>query len=188
MTRTAQTAIAVFGNLITVSNPTIPVQIWPELREGYDHAPCNRGISKVDLMAKFPFPAWDFERCNEEWDYDAHSFDSAMARAEVVRKELKELADTERYENILLVTHRGFIAFLVQGGRFGTCGTYSWQWNVNANGANGNVEARTYRFANKDEAEDIENRYGASGNAGERQDFGSTVLLPVVEDRENVST
>jgi broad specificity phosphatase PhoE len=124
MTRTIMTAIKAFGPLITSVNSKVDVWIWPELREGYDHAICNKGIAKADLMAKFPFPNWDFEECHEQWDYMPHSFDGAVSRAETVRARLKSLVDTGKYENILLVTHRGFIAFLVQDERFGTCGMH----------------------------------------------------------------
>lgn len=122
MTRTIQTAIAVFGDKIMAPEATIEVQIWPELREGYDHAICNQGVAGSELMAKFPFPAWDFGTCHEEWDYDSHTFDGAQLRAEEVRRKLKVLIDSGRYDHILLVSHRGFIAFLVQGERFATCG------------------------------------------------------------------
>lgn len=126
MTRTIETAIETFGTLITSLKPAIKVQIWPELREGYDHARCNQGVAKADLMAKFSYPAWDFELCNEQWDYEPHTFEGAMIRAELVRKKLKNLVETGKYVNIVLVTHRGFIAFLVQGERFATCGMCFW--------------------------------------------------------------
>lgn len=122
MTRTIQTAIAVFGDLITTSETLTEVQIWPELRESFDRAICNRGTTLSELRTKFPFPAWNFDACHEEWDYERHTFEVSQLRAQTVRAKVKALADTGRYAHILLVGHRGFIEFLVQGDKFATCG------------------------------------------------------------------
>ena len=120
MTRTIQTALNAFAPLIGSKAFQVDVQIWPDLREAHD-AVCNKGISRTDMMAKFP--RLDFSRCPEEWNHPPHTVEGAVARAEMVRRRLKELSTT--YKNIALITHRGFIAFLVQGARFDACGQ-SW--------------------------------------------------------------
>jgi broad specificity phosphatase PhoE len=117
MTRTIQTASQAFGNLISGPNPTVEVQVWPELREAHD-AICNQGITKQEMMAKFP--GFDFSHCHDEWNYPQNTLEGAVARAEEVRRKLRNLIRT--YKRIVLVTHRGFAAFLVQGPRFQTCG------------------------------------------------------------------
>jgi broad specificity phosphatase PhoE len=117
MTRTIQTAIAVFGPLILGSEPKIKVQIWPELREAHDHI-CCQGSSKEEMMIKFP--DFNFSGCHDEWDYPTHTTESAVARGEEVRRKLRGLI--EKHKHIVLITHRGFVAFLVQGPRFQTCG------------------------------------------------------------------
>lgn len=87
------------------------MQVWPDLREAHD-AICNKGIiDRADLQAKFPH--LDFSECSKKWDYPPHTIKDATMRAERVRHRLET-----SYKNILLVTHRGFIAFLVQGTRF----------------------------------------------------------------------
>jgi broad specificity phosphatase PhoE len=122
MTRTLQTALLAFPSHLSPSaEDKVEVQIWPDLREGYD-AICNRGISRKAISAKFP--QFDFAECNEEWDYEAHSTPGAEERAERVRRRLLELSRQEKYENIAVISHRGIIAFMVQGERFGHCGMY----------------------------------------------------------------
>jgi broad specificity phosphatase PhoE len=91
--------------------------VWPELREAHDALFC-KGIAKAEMRIKFP--DFDFSKCRDEWDYDPHTVDSAVARAEEVRRKLRSLA--LNYKHIVLVTHRGFAAFLVKGSRFQTCG------------------------------------------------------------------
>ncbi|KAM5343980.1 hypothetical protein ACJ41O_012517 [Fusarium nematophilum] len=122
MTRTIQTALIAFPQLLDSPSAAVrvKVQVWPDLREAHD-AICNKGVSRADMAAKFP--QFDFSACPEEWDYPAHSFDGAAARAERVRNRLKELSLS--YNNIMLITHRGFIAFLVKGERFGVGGMAS---------------------------------------------------------------
>ncbi|KAJ6531062.1 phosphoglycerate mutase-like protein [Mycena capillaripes] len=115
MTRTIQTALAVFPDLLSPEF-TIAVEIWPDLREAHD-AICNKGVPRTELSAAFP--ALDFSRCIDEWDYESHSRKSATQRAERVRKALAERPE----QNILLVTHRGFINYLIQvaGPQFSNC-------------------------------------------------------------------
>jgi broad specificity phosphatase PhoE len=117
MTRTIQTALIVFGRHLNGSPAKVELQVWPDLREAHD-AICNKGLSRADMVVKFP--QLDFSACHEEWDYPPHSFEDAAARAEGVRRRLKDLSRS--YKNIMLVTHRGFIAFLVKGERFDVCG------------------------------------------------------------------
>ncbi len=117
MTRTTHTAIAVFGPLTLGPDPQVKMQIWPELREAHDHI-CCQGSSKQEMTSKFP--DFDFSGCHDDWDYPSHTNESAVARGEEVRRKLRGL--TEVHKHIVLVTHRGFVAFLVQGPRFQTCG------------------------------------------------------------------
>ena len=77
-----------------------------------------RGVSRADLAAKFA--QFDFSACPEEWDYPPHSFEDAALRAERVRQRLKHLSGC--HKNIIFITHRGFIAFLVNGEGFDVCG------------------------------------------------------------------
>jgi hypothetical protein len=64
----------------------------------------------------------NFPRCADEWDYDPRTFSGARFRAEIVRKELARLPGP----NVVVIGHRGFIAFLVEMGKgFENCGTYS---------------------------------------------------------------
>lgn len=115
MTRTIQTAKLAFRDWFE----STPIQVWPDLRESQD-AICNHGVSRDAMTTKFP--DMDFTECPDEWDYAPHSFDDAVARAERVRQRLKAVAASGVYQNIYLVSHRGFIAFLVQGERFNVCG------------------------------------------------------------------
>ena len=64
------------------------------------------------------------------------------------------------YQNIFVITHRGFKAFLVKGKRFGL------------------AETRRYRFATEeDEAEDGKVRWGVHSDTLLEYDFGPTVLV-----------
>ena len=117
MTRTIQTAMIAFPSLIGVGVvPQVEVQIWPELRETYD-AECCKGLSRAEMAGKFP--QFDFVECSEEWDYKSHTVERAIKRAAIVRKRLFQMSGT--YMNIAVVSHRGFLEFLVQGDQFGLC-------------------------------------------------------------------
>ncbi|PNP56727.1 hypothetical protein THARTR1_03423 [Trichoderma harzianum] len=118
MTRTIQTARIIFDQYLNSSSTNVELQIWPDLRETHDEAICNKGLSRAEIATKFA--QFDFSACHEEWDYPPHNFEGAVVRAETVRSRLKELSRS--YKNIFLVTHRGFIAFLVKGERFDVCG------------------------------------------------------------------
>ncbi|KAF2786726.1 phosphoglycerate mutase-like protein [Melanomma pulvis-pyrius CBS 109.77] len=154
MTRTIQTALNAFPFLQEPAPFPIEVQIWPALREAHD-AICNVGVGRAALGAQFP--QFDFSRCPEEWDHGPTTREGATARAEEVRVRLKELSAT--YANIVLVTHRGFIAFLVKGRRFDVC------------------DVRSFRFATGAEAEDGTARLGLHCEILEVQDFGPTLLV-----------
>lgn len=78
-------------------------------------------MGRLALAARYP--ELDFSACKEEWDYDQHSVEGATARAEGVRMALKEMTVMECYEEVVVVTHRGFAAFMVQGPVFANCGT-----------------------------------------------------------------
>ncbi|RGP78691.1 aminopeptidase 2 [Fusarium longipes] len=133
--------------------------VWPDLREAHD-AVCNKGIPRADLAAKFPH--LDFSGCPESWDFAPHTPDDATVRAERVRRRVSEIAEAGKYKDIVLVTHRGFAAFMVQGERFSVC------------------EYRSYRFADADEVGD-DKRFGVNVDTCLKQDFGPTLLMPLVE-------
>jgi broad specificity phosphatase PhoE len=154
MTRTIETAMNIFPFLIEPGPFDVPTQIWPDLREAHD-AICNKGLSRSELASKFP--QFDFSECHEEWDYPEHSIEGATARAERVRRRLKDLSTT--YNNIAVITHRGIKAFLVKGKRFGL------------------AEMRTYRFATEEESQNDSIRRGVNTDMLEEQDFGPTVLI-----------
>ncbi|KAF2811380.1 phosphoglycerate mutase-like protein [Mytilinidion resinicola] len=156
MTRTIQTAINAFPTLLSQAPFSVDVQIWPELRETHD-APCNKGLSRGEIMRKFP--DFNFAGCPEEWDHPPHTLESALERAEIVRKRLKEFST--KHSSIAVVTHRCFISYLVKGARFPNC------------------ETRTYRFAQDDELE--KDRLGINCDSDEPQDFGPTLLVPFLD-------
>ena len=155
MTRTIQTAMNAFPSIIGSAPNEIEVQIWPDLREAHD-AICNKGISRTDISAKFPH--LNFSECPEDWDHPPHTMEAATIRAEKVRGRLKELSKV--YSNIVLITHRGFIAFLVKGDRYDVC------------------ETRSYRFGTDEEREADSLRFGVNVDTKAQQDFGPTVLVP----------
>jgi len=150
MTRTIQTAMIAFPSLIGagVDPLQVEVQIWPELREAYE-AECCKGLSRSAMTGKFP--QLDFSRCSEEWDYEPHSVGDTVKRAEVVRERLLQLSKT--YKNIAIVSHRGFLAYLVQGDRFELC------------------ESRIYTFGEGE-------RMALNCDTEQLQDFGPTLLVP----------
>ncbi|KAJ5689500.1 hypothetical protein N7462_003892 [Penicillium macrosclerotiorum] len=155
MTRTIQTAINLFPWILGSAPFNVDVQIWPDLREAHD-AICNQGISQAEMARKFP--AFNLTECSEEWDYPPYTIEDATARAESVRHRLKEAS--KRYRNILIITHRGFLVFLVQGDRYEVC------------------ETRSYRFCEATETEIESKRMGFHIETNDPQDFGPTVLLP----------
>ncbi|KAF2255285.1 phosphoglycerate mutase-like protein [Trematosphaeria pertusa] len=154
MTRTIQTAMILFPFLQDLGPFPIPVQIWPELREAND-AFCNKGLPRAELQAKFP--QFDFSECRVDWDYPAHTIEGATERAEAVRRRVKELSGS--YKDIIIVTHRGLIAYLVKGRRFNLC------------------ESRSYRFASAEELQVPKVRMGLNCDTLLEQDFGPTVLV-----------
>ncbi|KAH9882468.1 hypothetical protein J1614_000704 [Plenodomus biglobosus] len=165
MTRTIQTALALFPSLLLPPSPnsslkpTPRVEIWPDLRETYP-APCNRGVARRTLQTAFP--QLDLAECHEEWDYEGHSVAEAVGRAERVRARVKGLAGEG--EHVLIVTHRGFAEYLVKGKRFGL------------------GERRAYRFASAEEVGDEDVRMGIGCETGLEMDFGPTVLVRVGGD------
>jgi broad specificity phosphatase PhoE len=154
MTRTIQTAMNAFPFLQGTGPWPVEVEIWPDLREAHD-AICNIGVSRADLAAKFP--QFNFANCPVEWDHAPTTIEGATTRAEDVRVKLKELS--KMYKNIVLFTHRGFIAFLVKGRRFEVC------------------DVRSFRFASEEEEQDDNIRLGLHCERLDEQDFGPTVLV-----------
>jgi broad specificity phosphatase PhoE len=123
MTRTIETAIIVLEPFKN-GGAEVPVMISPDLREAHD-AECNRGMARAAVQERYP--NLDFMRCLENWNYEPHTVEAATLRAERVRKSLKEL--TTKYQNTLLIAHRGFLAFLVPGPRFDVCGKCCLSWS-----------------------------------------------------------
>ncbi|KAF5255197.1 hypothetical protein FANTH_123 [Fusarium anthophilum] len=155
MARTIQTAMNAFPSIAGPAPNGTQVQIWPDLREAHD-AVCNKGISRANISAKFPH--LNFSKCPQEWDHPPHSIEAATIRAEKVRRRLKELSKV--YNNIFLITHRGFIAFLAKGDRYDVC------------------ETRSYRFGTDEETEADSLRFGVNVDTKAQQDFGPTLLVP----------
>ncbi|KAK3685965.1 histidine phosphatase superfamily [Podospora appendiculata] len=155
MTRTLETTLLAFDSFISNPESRLNIQVWPELRETHDFSIYNKGVSRAELELKFP--QFGFSECRKEWDYPQHNREDAVTRAETVRRRIKNLSGS--HKNIFLVTHRGFIAFLVKGQRFDVC------------------ECRRYRFATEEESE--MERYGLSSDTGMAQDFGPTALVPL---------
>lgn len=155
MTRAIQTALNAFPSLVGSDPPHVDVQIWPDLREAHD-AECNKGVSRREMSEKFP--QFNFVQCSQEWDYPLHTPEGATARAENVRQSLQDLS--RRYKNIALFTHRGFIAYLIQGSRYGVC------------------EVRSYSFAEAEGDAEEAIGWGINVDTQERQDFGPTALRP----------
>jgi hypothetical protein len=147
------------------------VQVWPELREAHD-AICNQGITEQEMMAKFP--GFDFSNCLDKWGYPQYTLKSAVARAEEVRRKLRNLVRT--HQHIVLVTHRGLAAFLVQGPRFKNCGMFILIQIIRERiELTRVIERRSYRFATSDKLK--ERGYAINVNTLERQDFGPDLLL-----------
>ncbi|KAJ4482348.1 histidine phosphatase superfamily [Lentinula aciculospora] len=125
MRRTIQTMHAVLSKLNLDKGPSrddIPIEIWPNLREA-TNAPHNNGSSKAEMVAAYPL--LDFIRCNEEWDYEENTDETAAARAVEVLEELR----TRPEMNILVVGHRVFFWYLVGGKRFVNCELRSYEFN-----------------------------------------------------------
>jgi broad specificity phosphatase PhoE len=114
MTRTIQTALTAFGPILQGPG-AVPLIVWPDLREAHD-AICNKGVSRSMLMESFPH--LDFSLCMVEWEYEAHSDEAAIRRAEKVKADLWECNAMD----ILIISHRGFISYLVAGSEFSHCG------------------------------------------------------------------
>lgn len=114
MRRTIDTALTTFSEIL--KGPyAVPFEIWPDLREAHD-AICNKGASRVKLVEAFP--ALDFSLCREEWDYEEHSNEAAIKRAERAKAELWRREE----QDIVIISHRAFISYLVAGSQFSNCG------------------------------------------------------------------
>ncbi|KAJ7029414.1 hypothetical protein C8F04DRAFT_1265066 [Mycena alexandri] len=129
MTRTIQTALATFPDLLAQN--TVALEIWPDLREAHD-AVCNQVKSG---------------------DYEVHSAEAATCRAKRVRAALAER--TER--NILLRQHdlsREDDGVVDAVGAvvhytcwiFGHTREYALGWAVREGGCKLGVEAREVRL------------------------------------------
>ena len=145
MRRTIQTALVAFGSC--------PFEIWPDLRETYDGI-CQRG-SPISVL-QHEFPHLNFSECHQEWTYEEHTHERAEKRAERVRRRIREHPS----RNIVLVTHRGFIGYLVERPKFRNC------------------EIEVYNFALVEKAALI--RYGKNYH-GIPTDYGPNVLCPAYE-------
>lgn len=138
LTRTIQTALNMFPFLSsssqspsssssssTSSTKRIPVHIWPDLRETSPTSPCNQCSPRAHLEATFP--QFDFSGCSEDGDYAEEEESGVGQRAERVRRRVGEMVEREGYENVFLVTHRGFKEGLVGGRRFGLAEVRSYR-------------------------------------------------------------
>ncbi|KAF8312887.1 histidine phosphatase superfamily [Amanita rubescens] len=114
MSRAIQTAQTAFYNILR-GPAAVPLMIWPDLREISD-AIFNQGVSRFALLEKFP--DLDFSLCMEEWDYEPHSYIAALERAERVKAALWKCDE----KDIVIVSHQGFISYLVEGPLFSNCG------------------------------------------------------------------
>jgi len=151
MPRTINTAIRALG--VTVERAT--VQIWPDLREAHDRLP-NEVLPRAVMEAKFP--RFDFSECREEADYGPQRPSNAAARTKRVRLRVKGL--TGAYRRILLVTHRGFCTYIVQGADFT------------------NAECRAYRFA---EPAELVGQWAMNNDSKQRIGYGPSLLVPLEE-------
>lgn len=172
MTRTIQTAAGHFGNSTRYWD--LPrIQVWPDLREASDAA-ADMGPPRFEMIRKYP--QLDFSECREIWNYPDHTFESAVTRAERVRKRLLVLAETGKYHNVYVVTHRRFIGYLVQGKEFKHGGekpspelddTRLTHWE----------ECRSYGFARDRREGAKHSSYGLNSVEYRAQDFGPTILI-----------
>jgi hypothetical protein len=55
------------------------------------------------------FPNLDFSSCMAEWEYEAHSDENAFKRAVKIKEDLWKCDARD----IVLVSHRGFISYLI---------------------------------------------------------------------------
>lgn len=160
MRRTIETAFTAFGTTVD-SNEPLPIEVWPDLREAHD-AICNHGSPVA--MLQMEYPHLDFSECNAKWTYETHTHADAEERAERVRRRLKE----HSARKIVVVTHRGFIAHLVESHIFGNC------------------EVGAFGFLSSEEAELKRMGYNPDGVL---TDYGPSVLYRVDTsgDEEGVS-
>ena len=124
MDRTIETALIILNSLKSDCPDGIQPDyiIWPDLREAHD-AECNKGLPRLAMEMRYPQLDFGFSSCSAEWDYEPHTDEVATTRAENVRKALSELP--AHYKHIAIITHRGFIAYLVPGAKFNVCSNKS---------------------------------------------------------------
>jgi broad specificity phosphatase PhoE len=149
MRRTIQTALVAFGSC--------PLEIWPDLRETYDGI-CQHG-SPISVL-QHEFPHLNFSECDDNWTYEPYTHERAEKRAERERRRVRE----HPAQNIVLVTHRGFIGYLVERPKFRNC------------------EIELFNFASVEKALA---RYGKNYD-GVPTDYGPNVLSPA--DVSNTSS
>jgi hypothetical protein len=129
---------------------SFPLEIWPDLRETYDEI-CQHG-SPISVL-QHEFPHVNFSECDEYWTDETYTHEGAQKRAERVRRRVRE----HLAQNIILVTHRGFIGYLVERPKFRNC------------------EIEVINFAAVEKAERA--RYGKNYH-GVPTDYGANVLSP----------
>ncbi|CAN8106498.1 unnamed protein product [Discula destructiva] len=122
LTRTLQTAITAFD--LDRRVPTIPVQVWPDLRECGDR-PFNMCRPRDQLAERYPH--FDFNECKEHGVYDQSH--SGRTRAKRVRRRLMALSREGGYRHIVVVSHSGFIRRL-NGGLRGYKNCECWTYRV----------------------------------------------------------
>jgi hypothetical protein len=119
------------------------------------------------------YPNLDFLQYSENWDYETHTSQAATKLAERVRKLLRDF--TSNYQSMPWITHRGLLAFMVQGARFEVCGKCShiiihFRLLILDVG----LETRSYHFAKHAKVAGL--RYGTNVDTQAVQDFGPTFL------------
>lgn len=127
LTRTLETANIAFGTLIRNPNgPSVPVQVWPDLRE-CGNKPFNHSRPRAQLEARYPF--LDFSECSQSGLYENFNERRGHRRARRVRRRLMEMSRT--YSHIVVVSHQGFIHRLNGGsGRYRNCECWSYRVGV----------------------------------------------------------
>lgn len=129
LTRTLETAIIAFGPLIRGAggpNASVPVQVWPSLRECGDR-PFNHCRTRSQLERRYPY--LDFSECSRSGVYDNSSERRGHRRARRMRRRLMELSRT--YGHIVVVSHQGFIHRLNGGsGRYRNCECWTYRVGV----------------------------------------------------------
>ncbi|KAI1871372.1 uncharacterized protein JN550_004366 [Neoarthrinium moseri] len=155
LTRSIETAFSMFPLARGFNQSKIEVQVWSDLREADDQI-CNQTSRLSQLMTEYP--NLNFKNCREHWEYEQHTHNGAVARAERVRARVKELSAD--YNTIWIITHQIFIGYLVEGTPFRSRDTRKYEFAAEEDQAPGVVFNR---------------------ETGQEQDYGPTMLVEKIE-------